>query len=157
MHRSRRLAPSACNAQPWKFIVVDDPDTRSKLAAEAFSGIYSISRFARQAPILIAITSSPAWLPRAGGEIRKTDFHLIDIGIAGEHFVLRAAELGLGTCWIGWFDESKAKKVLQIPPNEKIEVMLSLGYPAGEVATNRQQRKPLEQVACFNRYGDPLA
>jgi nitroreductase len=147
-----RLAPSACNAQPWRFIAVDDPDLLRDLAP-AFGGIYGISRFARKAPVLIAIISDPDWLPSAGGKLRKTDFHLIDIGIAGEHFVLKAVELGLGTCWIGWFDENRVKKVLKIPVGKRVEIMLSLGYPALEQGPPHK-RKPLEDIYTQNGWRD---
>ncbi len=149
-----RLAPSACNAQPWKYVVVDDKILKEHLAEEAFSGIYRVSRFAAKAPVLLAVISTPEWLPRAGGAIRKTDFHLIDIGISGEHLVLKATELGLGTCWIGWFDEAKAKKALKIPDPKKIEVMFALGYPAEGSLPRQQERKPLNQMSCFNNWQD---
>lgn len=149
-----RLAPSACNAQPWKYIVVDDKNLKDRLAKEAFSGIYRVSRFAAKAPVLLAVVSDPDWLPKAGGAIRKTDFHLIDIGISGEHLVLKATELELGTCWIGWFDEPKAKRALKIASPKKIEVMLALGYPDENSSFNHHERKPLEQMSCFNGWED---
>jgi len=147
-----RFAPSACNAQPWKFIIIDDEAVKEKFAKEAFSGIYRGTMFAAKAPALVAIISDPQWLPRAGGAIRKTDFHLIDIGIAGEHFVLKAAELGLGTCWIGWFDEVKAKNVLGITGSKKVEILLALGYPAKNSSVSPQQRKPLDEICLWNSW-----
>ena len=108
-----RLAPSACNAQPYKFIVVDAPDLKEKLAAAAFSGLYSSTGFAARAGALVAVVSQKgkltAWL---GNQVRDTNFRLIDIGIAAEHFVLAAEEQGLGTCWLGWFDAKGAAKAL---------------------------------------------
>ncbi len=148
-----RLAPSACNAQPWKFIVTDETQRKNELAREAFSGIYIVTRFAAKAPVLVAIVSDPKWLPRAGGTIRKTDFHLTDIGIAGEHFVLRAAELGLGTCWLGWFDAKKAGRVLDVPAGKNVEIMLSLGYPAEEATIGNHQRKTMDEITSFNGWG----
>ncbi|MDD5401722.1 MAG: nitroreductase family protein [Dehalococcoidales bacterium] len=145
-----RLAPSACNAQPWKFIIIDDEPLKEIFAREAFSGIFRRTLFAARAPVLVVIVSDPQWLPAAGGAIRKTDFHLIDIGIAGEHFVLKATELGLGTCWIGWFDEAKAKKVLGITGSKKIEILLSVGYPAEDAIITPQRRKPLKDISEYN-------
>ncbi|MBN1369922.1 MAG: nitroreductase family protein [Dehalococcoidaceae bacterium] len=147
-----RLAPSACNGQPWQFIVVDDAELKNRLAGEAFSGIYAGTRFAGRAPVLIALVADPDWLPKIGGAIRKTDFHLIDIGIAGEHFVLKAAELGLGTCWLGWFDETKAKKVLKLPAGKKIEIMLAVGYPQDSPIPPRR-RKALGEICTFSSSG----
>lgn len=145
-----RLAPSACNAQPWYFIVIDEPGLKEEFADEAFSGIYRGTRFAGAAPVLVAVISDPQWLPRAGGAIRKTDFHLIDIGIAVEHFVLQATGLGLGTCWIGWFDEAKAKDVLRVSGDKKVEIVLALGYPADDFMAAPQKRKAVAEFSIFN-------
>ena len=147
-----RLAPSACNTQPWKFLVIDDEAVKEKFAAEAFSGIYSKTMFVAKAPAIVAIVSDPDWLPRAGGTIRKLDFHLIDVGIAAEHFVLKATELGLGTCWIGWFDGTKAKKALGITGSKKIEILLSLGYPAEDATVRPLKRKSLEEISMYNSW-----
>ena len=108
-----RLAPSACNSQPWTFIVIDDPETKKKLADTAFSGIYSINAFAREAPVLVVvITERSAYAAKLGAYFRGMQYNLIDIGIACEHFILQAAEEGIGTCWLGWFNERGVKKVL---------------------------------------------
>lgn len=145
-----RLAPSACNAQPWHFIIIDDEAVKEKFAREAFNGIYRGTMFADRAPVLVAVISDPQWLPRAGGAIRKNDFHLIDIGIAVEHFVLKATELGLGTCWIGWFDEAKAKEVLQLTGSKKVEILLALGYPDENFSAGPQKRKAVAEFCTFN-------
>ena len=145
-----RLAPSACNAQPWHFVIIDDETLKEKFSRGAFSGIYRGTMFAARAPVLVAVISDPQWLPRAGGAIRKTDFHLIDIGIAVEHFVLKATELGLGTCWIGWFDETKAKEVLDITGSRKVEILLAVGYPADDFSAGPQKRKAVAEFSTFN-------
>ena len=146
-----RLAPSACNAQPYKFIVVDDPAARDKLAVAAFSGLYSATRFAAQAAVLVVVVSQKgklsAWL---GNQVRDTDFRLVDIGIAAEHFVLAAQEQGLGTCWLGWFDAKKAAKALDLPAGCKAEVMLSVGYP--DETPPARKRKAIEEISSFNGY-----
>jgi len=126
-----RLAPSADNAQPWRFLVVDDPELKAKLVREAFSGIYRMTKFAAQAPVLIAALASRDVLAhRLGSHFQGTQFYLVDIGIAGEHFVLKAEELGLATCWVGWFNGRRARKVLRIPRKYKIVVLFPLGYAA---------------------------
>jgi nitroreductase len=148
-----RLAPSACNVQPWKFIIVDDIELKNQLCDKAFKGLYSLSSFARAAPVIIAIVSEKTnILTRVGGEIRGVHYYLIDIGIAGEHFVLQAQELGLGTCWIGWFNEKAVKSILHIPKRKKIEVLLSLGYPDEEGISSKHDRKELNKIAFFNSY-----
>lgn len=146
-----RLAPSACNAQPWKFIAVDDPAAKKRLADAAFSGVYSVNSHASKAPVLIAVVSQrgkiTAWL---GNQIQDTNFRLVDMGIACEHFILQAWELGIGTCWLGWFDAKKAASVLGVPGSMKVEMLISAGYPAEAPAA--RPRKKLEEISSFNAY-----
>ena len=148
-----RLAPSACNSQPWKFIVVDNESLKNKLCDTAFRGLYKISAFARTAPVIIAIVSekSKFWA-RVGGKIRDIQYYLIDIGIAGEHFVLQAQELGLGTCWIGWFDEQAVKSILHVPQDKRIDVLISLGYPDIKDISPGHDREPMSHIASYNSY-----
>jgi nitroreductase len=149
-----RLAPSAENVQPWRFLVVDEPSLRDRLAEEAFSGIHSLSRFARRAPVLIIILGHLDLIAnRLGRQIQGISFYLIDIGIAGEHIVLQAEELGLGTCWIGWFNARRIRKLLEIPRRYKIVSILALGYAESRPGSEKK-RKPLEEIAWFNRVGE---
>jgi len=85
---------------------------------------------------------------KLGGLIRRIDYSLIDIGIAGEHFVLQAADEGVGTCWIGWFNERRLRRILKLSPGEKLDVLIAMGYPEeGRLeATGDRPRKPLDQV-----------
>jgi nitroreductase len=148
-----RLAPSACNSQPWKFIVVDDAQLKDRLSQAAFGGVYSISSFARKAPVMVAIVSEKdRFIARVGALLRGTRYYLIDIGIAGEHFVLQAEELGLGSCWIGWFNEKGAKSVLNVPKDKKIDVLLAVGYPDKKSQGSRHNREPMAKIASFNSY-----
>ncbi|MFA6003119.1 MAG: nitroreductase family protein [Elusimicrobiota bacterium] len=148
-----RLAPSACNAQPWKFIVVDDPELKRRFAEAVFSGKYKMNRHAAAAPVLVAIVSQRgsvmAWL---GNQVQDTLFRLVDIGIACEHFVLQAQELGLGTCWLGWFDYQAAGKLLAVPRGHRVEMLISLGYPAE--APPPRPRRSLDEMSSFNGDGD---
>ncbi|MGQ9470288.1 MAG: nitroreductase family protein [Candidatus Aminicenantales bacterium] len=145
-----RLAPSAENVQPWRFVVIDDQELKQAFASRVFSGIYFVSRFAAKAPVLILILARIDVLAnRIGKQIQDVSFYLIDIGIAGEHLVLQAEELGLGTCWVGWFNHRQARKVLSIPRKYKIVNLLALGYPEKRPETPRR-RKPLEEIAWFN-------
>ena len=148
-----RLAPSACNSQPWKFIVVDDEELKNKLCADAFNGLYSMNTFCKTAPVIVAVVSeqSKFWA-RVGGVIRDTKYYLIDIGIAGEHFVLQAEELGLGTCWIGWFDEAAVKSLLKVPQKKKIDVLIALGYYDRKIISGEHDREPMAEIASFNSY-----
>ena len=148
-----RAAPSACNSQPWKFIVVDEPELKKGLCERAFRGIYFINAFCKKAPVIVIVVSEKGrFLARIGGMFRGTRYYLIDIGIAGEHFVLQAEEMGLGTCWIGWFSESAVKKALSIPKDKKIDVLIALGYYNKKKVKSAQKREPLEKIASFNTY-----
>lgn len=144
-----RLAPSACNSQPWSFIVVDSPKIKSKVASAIFGGMYSMCSFAESAPVLIAVITEKSKLSAAiGGHIKGTKYNLIDIGIACEHLVLQAAEEGLGTCWLGWFNEKKVKKELDLPKSTKIDVIISLGYPLDETIREKQ-RKSIDEIRRY--------
>jgi len=144
-----RLAPSACNSQPWSFIVVDDEKIKNEIVKKALSGIYKMNDFVREAPTLIVVlTEHSTYIARMGGQLRHVKYSLIDIGIACEHLILRAVELGLGTCWLGWFNEKAVKKVLGLPKSKKIDVMISLGYP--EVVDGKdKKRKSLKKTRRY--------
>jgi nitroreductase len=149
-----RLAPSAENAQPCRYLVVDDAKLIERVSKAAFSGIYSMTRFAAQAPVIVVVLARLGLKThRLGSMIQGTSFHLIDAGIAVEHFVLQAEELGLATCWVGWFSSGGLRKALDIPGAFRIVSILPVGYaasrPPGETV-----RKPLSEIAWFNRIGD---
>ncbi len=144
-----RLAPSACNSQPWSFIIADTPETRQKLAHAAFSGIYTTFKFAGEAPVLIAIISEHSkWAAALAGWWRGIQYRLLDIGIAGEHLVLQATTEGLGTCWVGWFNERAIKKALALPKPCRVEALICLGYPATP-ETRAKNRKPLAAIRQY--------
>ena len=148
-----RLAPSECNSQPWKFIVVDDWQLKNKLCDAAFGGIYSINSFCKMAPaIVVVISEKSKFIARIGGMFRGTKYYLIDIGIAVEHFVLEAEDLGLGTCWIGWFNEGAVKSVLNIPQHKKIDILIALGYYDREKLGPEHIKEPIDKIASFNSY-----
>ncbi len=149
-----RLAPSACNAQPWEFIVIDDPQVKADFAKAAFSGTYKMSAWVAQAPVIVAAISDKGnFVSRLGGFLRRTEFYLIDHGIACEHFVLRAWDQGLGTCWIGWLNCEKAGQFFHLPSGKKIEHLIALGYPAPEaLQTKPHARKTLDEIAHYNGY-----
>jgi nitroreductase len=148
-----RLAPSAQNAQPWRFLVIDDPELKSAFARKAFSGVYSMTKFAAAAPVIVAVLARlDVAAHRVGRAVQGTQFYLIDIGIAGEHFVLKAEELGLSTCWIGWFNSRRARRVLRIPRKYKIVALFPVGLAASR-PPSETKRKPLEEIAWFNAIG----
>lgn len=144
-----RLAPSACNSQPWKFVVVDD---RTKLLeiSDAAIGL-GMNKFTVQVPVLVAVVQENMNLSaKAGSIVKSKDYSMMDLGIAVEHFCLQAAELGLGTCIMGWFDEKRVRKVLGVPRNRRIQLLIALGHP--DSPTRQKVRKPLEEMSSWNAY-----
>jgi len=141
-----RLAPSACNSQPWKFIIVDEPEKKDELAMAAFSGVYSICKFVKRAPVIVVVvTEKMSYAARVGAFLKNIQYSLIDIGIASEHFVLQAAEEGVGTCMIGWFSERRVKKVLGLPKTANVDLLISMGYP--ETDEQREKiRKSIDEI-----------
>lgn len=146
-----RLAPSACNAQPWKFIVVDQPDLKNKIADCTSSKVLGMNHFTKQAPVHIVIVEEKAnFTSSAGSLIKGKHFPLIDIGITAEHICLQAAAEGLGSCMLGWFDEPKLKKLLNIPKSKRVPLIITVGYPAKE--TREKRRKDISDIVSYNRY-----
>lgn len=145
-----RLAPSACNSQPWKFIVVDDNILKERLTAAAFSAPYTASWPGKAPVIVVVVSDKGSFMARVGNMMRDTRYYLLDLGIAVEHFVLQATELGLGTCWMGWFNEKQVKAVLGLPSSARVEILLPIGYPAKK-ETPKKVRKSIEKISSFNR------
>ncbi len=148
-----RLAPSASNSQPWKLIIVDDPELKDKVARATFSKAISFNKFVVQAPVLAVLAvEKPKLVTQIGARIKRIDFPLIDIGIAAEHFCLQAAELGLGTCMLGWFNEKRIKELLRIPRPIRIGLVITLGYPADNSPLRAKSRKKMNEMSSFNEY-----
>jgi nitroreductase len=148
-----RMAPSACNSQPWKLVLVNDPELKNRVAAATFSRLVSFNRFALQAPVIaVLVVEKPPLSEQMGALIKQRDFPVIDIGIAAAHFCLQATELGLGTCMLGWFDERVVKRLLHIPRNNRIGLLITLGYAAEDTAQKEKRRKPVEEMSSFNDF-----
>jgi len=140
---SVRMAPSASNRQDWEFLVVDDHVTREKLYSAA-----KRQEFVREAPVVIAgVATDPK--KEMTCEVRPGT---VDLSIALDHLTLRAAEEGLGTCWIGAFDQKKTKEILKLPKEHKVIALMPLGYPTHKLEIGKKQRKPLEKILKYNHY-----
>lgn len=135
-----RLAPSANNSQAWKFIVVKDP---SKIAFLAES---SGQMFIKQAPVVIAACGMNTGSIMKCGQYRYT----VDVSIAFTCMMLEACELGLGTCWLGHFDEKKAKEILEVPDDVRIVALSPLGYP--NETPGQRPRKKLEEIVAYDKW-----
>ncbi|MBN1820870.1 MAG: nitroreductase family protein [Prolixibacteraceae bacterium] len=148
-----RLAPSASNSQPWKLIIVDNRELAEKVAKATFDKVLAFNKFAVDAPVFaVLVIEKPKTITQIGGSIKKREFPLIDIGIAAEHFCLQATELGIGTCMIGWFNERKIKKLLQIPEKKRVGLVISLGYFPDDYNLCTKIRKTKEEMSSFNKY-----
>ena len=136
-----RLSPSARNQQEWKFIVVKDPETRKKLTEEAIG-----QPFVGEAPIiLVCCGTEPESIMRCG-QPRYT----VDLSIATAYMILAAYEQGLGTCWLGSFDENKVKDILDIPEGVRVVSITPLGYPDESPAP--RPRKELDEIISYDKY-----
>jgi len=147
-----RLAPSACNSQPWHFIVVDEPDLVKKIAPETMSKVGGLNSFADQVPVFVVIVAEKANLSsQIGAWLKKKDYRLLDIGMAAEHFCLQAAEEGLGTCMLGWFNEKAVKKTLNIPQRKRLPLIIAVGHPVDDTIRPKN-RKDTDSMSSYNCY-----
>jgi nitroreductase len=149
MRQALRCAPSACNFQPWHFIFVTDAELRRKVAEAANNQLWMA-----EAPVTIAGCAFP---PQAykymGGHGNSAE---IDVAIALDHLTLAAVAEGLGTCWIGAFDEGKVKRLLEVPKQAKVVAMTPLGYPASpdlHYPLDETDRKSAAEIFSTDRYG----
>ena len=138
-----RLAPSAANRQPWRFIVVKDAATREHLA-NATTG----QEFIGHAPIIIVACG---WEDRAYSKMGGYWNALpVDVSIAFDHLTLAAAAEGLGTCWIGSFVEEGVRRVLGIPEEVTVIALTPMGYP--DESRPPKDRKELSEIVCYERW-----
>lgn len=148
-----RLAPSASNSQPWKFVVVDDPELSQKVAKETIGPLSTFNTFAGQAPVIVVIViEKMKTITQIGAFLKDREYPLIDIGMAAEHFCLQAAEDGLGTCMLGWFNEDPIKGLLKIPKHKRIGLLITLGYFPEDYPLREKKRKEFKEMVSYNRY-----
>jgi nitroreductase len=146
-----RMAPSACNAQPWKFIVVNEPELVRKVAETTSAKLIGMNSFVAQAPVqIVVVREKPNFTSKVGATIKNKDYSLIDIGIASENICLQAQAEGLGSCMIGWFDEPEVRKLLSVPRSKRVELIITIGYSLSE--TREKRRKPAEETVSYNKY-----
>lgn len=145
------LSPSACNAQPWSLIVVDDPELKNKVADATSERILGMNHFTKQAPIHIVLVEEKVnFSSGIGGWIKQKDYAQMDLGIIAAHISLAAHAEGLGSCIIGWFNEPKMRELLQIPDSKRVWLDIVIGYSTQPLRAKK--RKPMEQVVSFNTY-----
>lgn len=148
---SAHVAPSACNSQPWSFIVVDDPELKNKVADATSTRLLGLNHFTKQAPVHILIVEEKVNLSSGiGGWVKNKDFAPIDIGIAAAHICLAAEDEGLGTCILGWFDENKIRNLLDIPSQKRVVLDIILGYSTQKDRVKK--RKDFRSIVTYNGY-----
>ena len=136
-----RLSPSASNRQEWKFIVVKKRETKKKLVGAALG-----QSFIGEAPVVIVACATETKAIMLCGQPAYT----VNVSIACAFMILQAYELGLGTCWIGAFQEDEVKEILKIPKSIRVVAMIPLGY--SNQSPSQRSRKALDQIVCFEKY-----
>jgi nitroreductase len=138
-----RVAPSAKNIQPWRFVVVKDKEMKKKVA-EACNN----QMFMAQADVIVCgCALEKIAYGRMGGHLNS---YPIDLAIALDHMILAAASEGLGTCWIGAFNEEKVKEVLGVPNDVRVVALTPIGWPAEE--PKARPRKELKEIISYDKY-----
>ncbi len=142
-----RLSPSAKNIQPWHFIVVTDREKRKALSKGMFA------KFIKDTPAVIAL---------CGNEKASPDWYVVDVALAGENMVIAATAEGLGTCWVGSFDEAEVKQLLGVPENLRVVALLAVGYGAEKIDLTAKlnhlirPRKKLDEIVSWEKYGNKI-
>jgi nitroreductase len=151
-----RLAPSWANLQCWRFVVVKNPETRAKISnlsyVEAFFApkgykINPAKKALAEAPVLIVACADP----EQSGDLGEQHYYLADMGVASQNLMLAAHDQGLGTVFVGVFDEEKVRDLLGVPANIRIVGLFPLGYPEGEKKEG-PSRKPLEEIVYEEKW-----
>ncbi|MBE0500210.1 MAG: nitroreductase family protein [Desulfuromonadales bacterium] len=140
-----RLAPSWKNMQCWRFLVINDQEKKTALL-QAFPEENPGSRAIATAPVIIVVCADPS----ESGVENGIEYFIADTAIAFEHLCLAAHALGLGSCWMGWFDEAAIRTALAIPENIRVVGITPLGYPDQE--PKARPRKSLSDITFYNRW-----
>ena len=140
-----RLAPSACNGQPYH-ITVCHGETAKAVAAST-QGI-GINKFASDAPVLLVISEMPYVKTAAfGAKVKNNDYRSIDIGILAAYITAEATAAGLGSCILGWFDEAKIRKICDI--SGTVRLVITLGYAKDGDVLRDKKRKDINELVSF--------
>lgn len=137
-----RLAPSARNRQEWRFVIVRDSGIRRKLVEAANN-----QPFVGEAPIVIVACAENYNILMPCGQ----PSYSIDVALSLDHISLAAVELGLGSCWIGDFNEIKVKEILDIPDKIRVVALMPLGYPS-DPSVVRKERLPLDGIVKYDKW-----
>jgi nitroreductase len=149
MLEAARLAPSACNRQPWRFAVVRDMAVRRRIVSEGFLPGLGM-QWALEAPVHVVLGMEHSFVThRLGAVLSGVNYPWMDLGIAGEHLVLAATSLGLGTCWIGWINPRALSRIVGWPAAVRAVAVITVGYPQPQPERPAPLRKPMEALATW--------
>lgn len=152
--RTALLSPSACNSQPWSFVVVHERELAKKVAKTLQDKILPINKFTSECNSFIVIVEEPANLSaKLGGKFKDQQFAQMDIGIVAYSISLAATDASLGSCIIGWFDEKKLSDILKIPDSKRIRLVISIGYPESDSIPEKTRKSPNEKIH-YNEWGN---
>ena len=141
-----RLSPSACNCQPYHITVCQGDLARE--VALLTRGLGGMNKFAVQAPVMLVLSGMPYNKSAAfAAEKKKIDYRSIDIGIACAYLTAEATAQGLGTCILGWFNDEKVRKLLDI--EHPVQLIITLGYPAEGDPLRKKTRKSMEELVTY--------
>lgn len=143
-----QLAPSWSNMQCWRFIVVRDPKRKEQLAESVPDKNPAIKAIGQTAPVVIVLCADP----KASGQQDNKDYYLLDSGLAMQQLMLAAHAEGLGTCWVAWFDEAKAREACAVPPDYRVVALTPLGFP--EKQPSEKPRKELGEIVFTEEWGN---
>lgn len=143
-----RIAPSACNSQPWSFIVVNENKEVVKSVARCTQSM-GMNKFTNDVPAFIIVCEENANMTaNIGNLIKKQQYAQGDVGIAVATICYAATDLGLSTCVLGWFDEKKLKEKLKLPNKKKIRLVIAMGYAKNKVLRDKK-RKSIEKIMTY--------
>lgn len=140
-----RLAPSACNAQPYRITVCTD--NAAKEVAKATQGM-GMNKFATQAPVMIVLSEgSYNTTAAAGSKIKKNDYRSIDIGILTAYITAQATSIGLSTCILGWLDDKQIRKICSL--DSPVRLVIALGYASDDDKLREKKRKQIDEFVNY--------
>lgn len=139
-----RLAPTACNFQPQRILVITD--------SEKIEALKECTKFTFDAPVILLVCydKGESWKRKYDGH----DEGIVDSSIVSTHMMLQISELGLGSTWVGSFDTNKAREILNVPENFEIVNLLPFGYPAEDAlpSAKHEERKELQETVFWNEF-----
>ncbi len=141
------IAPSACNGQPWKYLIVTNPELNEKLRPLMME--LGMNKFVKNCPAFAVVLEEATVLKVSlSQKFKDQDFAPIDVAFSASQFCYAATEQGLSTCIIGWHNEQKIRELFGLPKTTRVRLILAIGYAADETL-RKKQRKPIDDVIQF--------